>query len=233
MDRLEQIREAERKSHTKIYTSAELFADGTWLKKPIRTVTDLLPELSCKTTFRGLDLGCGVGRNCIPVAQYFSHLDCRIDCVDILDVAIERLTEYSPKYGVSRSIRGFVSPLEDFPIQPNAYDLILGISTLEHAESEAAFWDILNKVKSGTRPGGLVCLVINSGITETDTVTKASLPPQFEVNIPTEKMKAALERTFQGWEILKHTVTCQQYKIPRENPVELHTNVVTLVARKP
>lgn len=153
MDRLKQIREAEGKSHTEMYTSAVLFAEGSWLKKPVKTVTDLLPELSCGARFRGLDLGCGVGRNAIPVARYFSHLDCRVDCVDILDVAIRKLEEYSREYQVSGAIRGFVSPLEDFPIERSAYDLILGISALEHAGSEEAFLEILRKIQAGTRPG--------------------------------------------------------------------------------
>lgn len=85
---IESIREAERKSHTSIYTSAVLFEKGTWLSKPVRTVTDLLPFFSGKIRFRGLDLGCGIGRNCIPIARYLSDADCKIDCVDILDIAI-------------------------------------------------------------------------------------------------------------------------------------------------
>lgn len=233
MNRLEEIREAERKSHTEIYTSAVLFEEGTWLKKPIKTVTDLLPKLHCEGRFRGLDLGCGVGRNCIPAARFFSHLDCQMDCVDILPIAIRRLEEYSRKYEVSQSIRGVVSPLEDFPVESEHYDLILGISALEHVESEAAFWKILQILQEGTRKGGIVCFVINSGITETDTLTHENLPPQFEVNIPTEELIRGLNQIFQGWEILKQTTVPQQYEIPREHMVELRSNVVTLVARKP
>ncbi|MDE5894233.1 MAG: hypothetical protein K2H45_15065 [Acetatifactor sp.] len=41
--RLEQIRSSERKSHTEIYTSRELYQEGSWLRKPIKTVMELMP----------------------------------------------------------------------------------------------------------------------------------------------------------------------------------------------
>lgn len=43
MDRLSQIRQAEAASHRDAYASHELFAPGSWLAKPVKTVLDLLP----------------------------------------------------------------------------------------------------------------------------------------------------------------------------------------------
>ena len=116
--RLEEIRKAERESHEEVYSSCKLYESGSWLQKPIITVLNLLPEFAEHEEIRVLDLGGGVGRNCIPFAK-----------------------EY--------------------------------------------------------------------------------------------KVKKLLEKAFTGWELIKTTVSKQNYDIPRDSCIaELSTNVVTYVARK-
>lgn len=39
---LQSIRENERKSHEELYSSEELYQEGSWLNKPIKTVLDIL-----------------------------------------------------------------------------------------------------------------------------------------------------------------------------------------------
>ncbi len=230
--RLEKIREAEKKSHIETYSSQVLFEKGSWLSKPIKTVTDLFPLFEKNKEFHCLDLGCGVGRNCIPLAQNFGNMDCQIDCVDILDLAIEQLKQYSKKYNVFHNINGFVMPLEEFEIKNEYYDLILGISALEHVKSEACFYQLLKSIKDGVRPNGIVCFIINSEVVEKDIITGQCLVPQFEVNLPTEVLKERLQEVYAGWEIIKYTERFQEYDIPREGMVHLTSNVVTWVARK-
>ncbi len=230
-NRVEKIRESEKQSHVDIYTSKVLFEKGSWLSKPIKTVMDLLPYFEEKELLRVLDLGCGIGRNCIPLAQHFKDKDCKIDCVDILDLAIEKLDQYSEEYSVHKYINGFVMPLEDFEIKEGYYDLILGISSLEHVNSEECFFQLLENIKKGVRPNGIVCFVINSEVIEKDIVTAESLSPQFEVNLPTQILKESLEKVYEDWEIIKHTINVQEYDIPRENMVHLTSHVVTWVAR--
>ena len=93
MIRLEQIRESERRSHEDVYTNHALYESGSWLQKPVKTVIELLPYFEKVKELRVLDLGCGVGRNCIAIARHFSHIPCRIDCIDILPLAIEKLNQ--------------------------------------------------------------------------------------------------------------------------------------------
>ncbi len=230
--RLVKIREAEKNSHIETYTTQVLFEKGSWLSKPIKTVTDLFPLFEGKKVLRCLDLGCGVGRNCIPFAQHFENIDCQMDCVDILDLAIEQLKQYSNKYNVFHNINGFVMPLEEFEIKCEYYDLILGISALEHVKSEECFYQLLESIKAGVCPNGIVCFVINSEVVEKDMGTGKSLLPQFEVNLPTKVLKERLQEVYDGWEIIKSTEKMQEYDIPRENMVHLSSNVVTWVARK-
>jgi len=231
--RLEEIRSAEEKSHIEIYSSATLFEKGTWLNRPIKTVMDVLPLFKENKRLRVLDLGSGVGRNSIPIAQAYGDIECSIECVDILDLAIEKLNYYSEKYNVMANIKGIVMPLERYSIRDNYYEFIMAVSALEHIESKNAFQSKLIEIKEGICTNGVVCLVINTEIIEKSKETKQILEPQFEVNLSTEEMKMILENTFQNWNFIKYNTVSQKYDIPREEHiVELSTNVVTLVAQK-
>lgn len=228
---LTRIRDAERDSHLKAYANMSLFEKGTWLEKPIKAVTDLFPYLDQHSKLRILDLGSGIGRNSIPIAQRYP--DCKIECVDILDYAVKKLDDYSIKYQVKENIEGIVMPLEKYVIRADSYDLIMAVSALEHIDRKNSFFKKLSEIRDGVREGGFVCLVMNSEVTENDKETGKMLQPQFEVNLTTEHMKRTLCEIFDGWNFFKFIVSSQHYDIPRENCVaELRTNVVTLVARK-
>lgn len=232
-DRIEAIREAERKSHTEIYSTAKLFEKGSWLAKPVKTVMDLLPMLKEKNPVTILDLGCGVGRNCIPLAKELSENNCKTDAVDILEFAIEELTVNSKNHGVHESINPIVSSIDDFVIEPDKYDLIIAVSALEHVSSEKVFQKKLHEINDGLKQGGIVCLIANSEVTETDKSVNSRVDPQFEVNIKAEEMISLLNGAFENAELLKVSVSEQNYDIPRENFISaLSTKVVTFVAQK-
>ena len=231
--RLDEIRKAEAESHTQAYTNHSLFSPGSWLAKPVKTVLELLPLFEGYTQFTALDLGSGVGRNSIPVAQHFSINPCRVDCVDILELAIAKLNENAQQYGVADHIRGIVSAIDDYEIDADSYDLIMTISALEHIATTSAFEKKLTEIRDGLRHGGIACLIVNSGVTEHDKATGQELQPQFEVNLPTSQMQDLLENTFAGWQVIKDTVVHQKYDIPRVNGIaDLETDVVTYVVRK-
>ena len=231
--RLETIRESERKSHTEIYTKEKLYETDSWLKKPIKTVQELMPLFSDRHKIRVLDLGCGVGRNSIYVAKKFTNIDCRVDCVDLLPIAIDKLNEYAADYGIAHSINGLVSSIEDYKITQDSYDLIMAVSALEHVDGEDSFYAKLQEIKEGTAPGGVVCLVINSEVTERDINSGEELVPQFEVNLSTERLQEYLKDSFAGWKVLKNSISKQEYEIPRSEKISrLYTSVVTFVAQK-
>ncbi len=232
-ERLEQIRQSERDSHIEIYSTKELYESGSWLQKPIKTVLDIVPMFEEYQELHILDLGSGVGRNSIPFAQKYAEIPCTIECVDILELAIEKLKYNAEKYNVASSIKGIVAPIEEYSIPENSYDLIMAISALEHTNSEEAFIAKLREIQAGIRENGIVCLVINSNVVEKDKANGIDLPPQFEVNLPIEELQMLLQQAFAGWEVMKETVRAQHYDIPRVNGiVELTSNVLTLVVRK-
>jgi 2-polyprenyl-3-methyl-5-hydroxy-6-metoxy-1,4-benzoquinol methylase len=231
--RVERIRKSERQSHIEIYSNEVLYSSDSWLRKPIKTVQEIVPFFKNIDNIRVLDLGCGVGRNSIFIAEHFSDLNCRIDCVDILDIAIEKLLDNAKEHGVSGNIYGYVDTIENYSIASEAYDLIIAVSSIEHVESKEVFLKKLQEIQEGVRPEGIVCLVVNSNVKEKKKDTFEETEPQFEVNLPTDELQTYIDDVFSKWETIKRMVNYQEYDIPRDGFISrLSTNVVTYVGRK-
>ena len=112
-----------------MYKTNKLFEEGSWLAKPVKTIMGVLPFFENYSCINVLDLGSGVGRNAIPIAERFCDRDSNIDCVDLLDIAIEKLEENSKKHGVEKQITGIVRAIDDFKIERGIYDLIIAVSS--------------------------------------------------------------------------------------------------------
>lgn len=233
MSNLERIRKAERESHTKMYMNNELFKEGGWLARPVKTIMDMLPFFENYSCLNVLDLGVGVGRNAIPIAKKFSDRECNIDCVDLLDIAIDKLLENSKKHEVKEQITGIIQTIDEFKIEKSSYDLIIAVSSLEHLDSKDSLERKLNEIKEGIRSNGIICIIMNSEVVEIEKTTGEELQPQFEVNLKTESLMELLDELFGDWQSIKKTIVPQKYDIPRgDKIVELSTNVVTYVVRK-
>ena len=232
-ERLRKIRESEEKSHTEMYSNTQLYQGDGWLKKPIKTVQELIPLFDGYQKLRVLDLGCGVGRNCLEIASQYKYIDCRIYGVDILPLVIEKLNANAMEHGVEDHILGVVRTIEEYEIQSHSFDLILAISALEHVESNGVFFQKLLEIREGICENGIVCLIINSNVREYNKNTKEQVPAQFEINMQTEELEKVLKEVFVDWSVLKSTILEQQYDIPREWGISnLRTSVVTFVAKK-
>jgi ubiquinone/menaquinone biosynthesis C-methylase UbiE len=89
--RLQRVRKAERDYHEKCFENYRLYQRGSWLHKPIQLVIDLMDSLDRHKPLQVLDLGCGVGRNSIPLARMVQSSGGRVRCVDLLDKALVKL----------------------------------------------------------------------------------------------------------------------------------------------
>ena len=232
---LETIRKSERESHEKLYNSNELYEPGSWLAKPVETVIDYLKFYDNHTDVEILDLGSGVGRNSIAIAQYFKERDiaCNVDCVDLLEAAINRLKENAIKYGVQNCITPILSSIDSFDIAHKKYDYIVSVSAIEHVASRELFKKTLHSIRQATKSNGTVCLILNTELHERKVENNEEQDALFEVNLPTNEMVNLLESFFEGWSMIKKTVVHQEWITPREDgDVKLDTNVVTWVCRK-
>ncbi|MGF7050751.1 2-polyprenyl-3-methyl-5-hydroxy-6-metoxy-1,4-benzoquinol methylase [Paenibacillus sp. DS2015] len=233
MYRVANIRTEEKKYHDFCYDNYSLFEPGSWLHKPVKTVIDLLEEYKDKEYLSVLDLGSGVGRNSIPIAQSMKNRNGKVVCVDLLESAIDKLHDNSQKSGVEQFIVTRLSDIEQFTIEQEEYDIIIAVSALEHVSSERTLANKLNEMTFGTRKSGANCIIIGSNIQEVNLENGQDLDPMFEVNITTERMLELLDHQYATWEIQKRFVKKLEYDINRNGQsVKLITDCITFVAKK-
>lgn len=232
-DRITHIRQVEKAYHDACYQEQQLFAPGSWLHKPVQTVMDSLQYFNQYANLAVLDLGSGVGRNSIPIAQSLKGRAGQVTGVDLLPSAIEGLKAYSVQYEVDSYIKPVLSDIEGFRIEPIFYDFIVAVSALEHVQSEEALKQKLQEMVDGTKDMGINCLIVNANVTEVELATGEVRDPMFEVNLSTEEMLDLLNQAYSGWTILQHEIKPLEFEIEREQKqISLAVEAITYVARK-
>ncbi|MEK5398069.1 class I SAM-dependent methyltransferase [Paenibacillus sp. FSL K6-2859] len=233
MERVANIRTAEKRYHDMCYDSYNLFEPGSWLHRPVKTVIDLLEEYRDQEYLSVLDLGAGIGRNSIPIAESMENRNGKVVCVDLLESAIEKLQSYSKQFGVEPFIVTRLSDIEHFVIDKEEYDIILAVSSLEHVSSEKVLHRKLNEMIYGTKTNGTNCIIIGSNIQEVNLENVEELDLMFEVNLSTEKMMDLLVHQYTEWEVQQQSVKQLEYEIERKGQaVKLTTDCITFVAKK-
>jgi SAM-dependent methyltransferase len=99
---------------------------------------------------RGLYVGCGNGRNFVPL----SRAGLELTGLDISATALEQLAERAPEYA-GRLIHGDLTAVGD------TFDLVIGIQVFQHGHQAAAHAAI-GAAQRLLRPGGLFCLRVNA-----------------------------------------------------------------------
>ncbi|SFL91500.1 Methyltransferase domain-containing protein [Gracilibacillus orientalis] len=233
MNRIEFIRNEEKQYHEYCYDNYKLFEKGSWLYKPVKTVMELIPLLEDKDHLNVLDLGAGIGRNSIPIAEKIKGKGGKVVCVDLLDSAIDKLIEYSKKFDVEDIIETEKADIGEYSIQDDEYNLIVAVSSLEHVNSDNALEDTINRMVKGTKKGGINCIIINSEVEELEIETNKQLEALMEINIPTDEMINKLNNIYNGWKVINQLVKPLEYQIIRNGkPVLLKSNAITFVAKK-
>ncbi|AYF06681.1 hypothetical protein bcere0028_23580 [Bacillus cereus AH1271] len=233
MNRISYIRNEEKKYHDLCYEQYKLFETGSWLYKPVKTVMDLMEYFEGQNNLQVLDLGSGVGRNSIPIAQKIKNASGTVTCVDLLDSALTKLQTYSKEHDVFEVIQTEQAAIENYYIQPDTYDYIVAVSSLEHVKSEEDLKNVLHSMKKGTKTGGINCFIINSNIQEIDLHTNEKLDALIEINLPTEDMIYLLKSIYKEWKEIKIEIKELAYVIARnERDIQLKTNAITFVVQK-
>ncbi len=156
-----------------------------------------------------------------------------LTCVDLLDSALTKLQIYSKEHDVFEVIKTEQAAIENYYIQPDTFDYIVAISSLEHVQSEEDLKNVLHSMKKGTKTGGINCLIINSNIQEIDLHTKEELDALIEINLPTEHMIYLLKSIYKEWQEIKIEIKELAYNIVRnERHIQLKTNAITFVVQK-
>ncbi|MNI28243.1 tellurite resistance protein TehB [compost metagenome] len=232
-ERISRIRDEERKYHETCYDQHKLYEAGSWLSKPVKTVVDTLARFEGRDHLTVLDLGCGVGRNSIPIAQFVKARQGKVVCVDLIESAITKLQEYSEIYAVSECIETRVSDIAQFEIPTQTYDYIVAVSTLEHLVSQQQFIEVLDRMATGTKYDGINCIILNTNIHEIDVLTGAELEPQIELNMTTPQAEEALHTVYNGWEVIYTILKKLTFNIERNGQeIWLKSDCLTYVIQR-
>lgn len=213
-------REETIRYHESYYSSHKLFEEG-WLTKPDEEINRIVSCLSATPHARVLDIGCGVGRNAIPIARELKLSGVVVDCYDMLDSAIEMLTAYAAKFDVAENIAGKCVDIDSFEIQADHYDAMLAISVLEHSKSVSTIESTLEQMVRGTRKGGVNRITISTDRRATECGTGTPVNTHVETPMTKEQVKGMLEKTYSGWTIDRLSL------VPYKEDLELDGRLVT------
>jgi SAM-dependent methyltransferase len=123
---------------------------------PVAFARDILAAARQAGVTRGLYIGCGNGRNYLPLVA--GGLD--LDGLDISATAISQLADRAP----SRRDRLICGDLTALPADV-AYPLVIGIQVFQHGDCGIAHAHIRAAQRRLT-PGGLFCLRVNATATD-------------------------------------------------------------------
>jgi 2-polyprenyl-3-methyl-5-hydroxy-6-metoxy-1,4-benzoquinol methylase len=216
-EQFEKARNETLSYHKIYYNKHELFEENSWLARPDAGLIKLVEENLVKAAgerknppgadLKLLDLGCGVGRNAIPMAQALQKagLRAKIVCVDVLAESIDILQANAAKYGVEGYIAGVVADNDQFVIEPQAYDLIAAISVVEHCAGKNKVLKLLKAIASGLRPGGLVKIEMTTDRNVIDLNSKQAVPTYVETPLSQLQVREMLDQAFADCETIEST----------------------------
>lgn len=230
MNKFEAARLEEIEYHEKFYQEVELFQPGTWLARPVRVVMESLAMLNSNEVSI-LDLGCGVGRNSIPLAQQLSRG--KVVCVDLLKTALSILKDNSKKYKVEQFIIPVLADVEHYEVELNTFNLIVACSCLEHVSSEETFIDVVNRMKAGTKDEGINCILMSTEVRELDIANNEEQEGNIELNLTMNRTFELLNDLYRDWHIIKTSTLPQEIReIKGGKEVSFKSNWITFVARR-
>jgi len=207
--------------HKLYYSRHQLFEENSWLAKPDAGLMKLVEEeligknnsdkkdldkkdLDKKNSSRQtgplqlLDLGCGVGRNAVPVAMVLAQADveAKLLGVDVLADSIEILRKNCATYCVDHIVEGLVADNDQFEITAGHFDLIAAISVVEHCAGKARVLKLLKSIGEGLKPGGLARIEMTTDRNVIDLTTKQAVPTHVETPLSERQVKEMLAEAF-------------------------------------
>ena len=133
------------------------YAGGRYLgEPPVAFVSDILGAARAHGLASGLYVGCGNGRNFLPLAA--GGLD--LTGLDISAAAIAQLAGRAPAWR-HRLIHGDLTALPGSAVYP----LVIGIQVFQHGDRAAA-WANIQAAQRRVAGGGLFCLRVNADGTD-------------------------------------------------------------------
>lgn len=232
-EHFKKARLSEKKYHDELYNTAVLFKSGTWLANPVELVINSFKSQlkHNKDNINVLDLGCGVGRNSIPIAKMIKNKNGTITSIDLLKSAILKLKIYSRLHNVENAIIPIQADAEHFNIKKHSFDFIFSVSCVEHVSSKKALKTVISRVINGTKFNGSNCLMMYSNVKWLDAKSKKEVKPIVELNLDTNETLIMLKELYAEWNLKELFVKPWEAKMKQKNKTILFkTDCICLVA---
>jgi ubiquinone/menaquinone biosynthesis C-methylase UbiE len=170
------------------------------LESPDAKIPELIKRFAQTPSCRVLDLGAGVGRNAIALAEALPP-DTRITCVELIQTASELTKQYAEQRNVSEKIIVVNKDFEAVTFPENEFNLVLGISTLEHCSNQESLIQLMKRVQTWTKSGGLHFISFSTGRKVVEHATGEPIETLVETRLQTEPWLAELNSIYEGWNI--------------------------------
>jgi len=230
----EKARAETLKYHKAYYSRFKLFEDGSWLAHADEPLMALLSYL--EGTIEILDLGCGVGRNAIPMAQELlkQNKQARITGVDILVESIDLLNEYARLYKVEGIIKGVLADNDEFVLAANQYDLIAAISTLEHSQDKSKVLALMNDIAGAVKHGGFVRIEMTTNRKVVDALSGEQIATFVETPLDRIEVEEMLNQVFAGWNVITKSIDpYEETLVKDQRSVNWSSTQINFTAQKP
>jgi SAM-dependent methyltransferase len=123
---------------------------------PVPFIDDIMRAARGNGLTRGLYVGCGNGRNFVPMSR--AGLD--LTGLDLSATALAQLADRAPEFA-GRLVHGDLGALP----AGDTYDLVVGIQVFQHGD-RASTHCVITEAQRRLRPGGLFCLRVNAVSTD-------------------------------------------------------------------
>lgn len=113
-----------------------------------RTVKKILSMLTLNKSSRVLDVGSGYGG---PARYLVKSIGCRVDCLNISEVQIERTHRLNQQHGMADKIQVIEGSFEEMPIENAQYDVVMSQDAILHSGNRHK---VLEEIARVLKPGG-------------------------------------------------------------------------------
>lgn len=230
----QEARKMEENYHKQFYQEHDIYEEGTWMAGPMPIVMESLARLMrLKRDLTILDLGAGAGRNTIAMADQLKGTNSELIAVDLLEEAVQSLVDHAKDYKVDHMISAERADIEHYDIAKDRYDYIAACSCLEHVSSEVALQSVIQRMKEGTKLGGINLITMSTNVEEVTLQDNKPREPLIELNLPTLDAEEMLADQYKDWEILfTERVTQAIPEQKYDEPTEFRCQLIRFAAQK-
>lgn len=226
-----EARRREREYHLELYGHHQLGEAGTWLHRPAEYALRSLDCISAHSPTI-LDLGCGVGRHLLPILQRYEGRASAVG-IDILPEAIDICRKNLAAASLSGNVKLHAEDITYYHPPKGAFDFILSVSCIEHADSEDSLESLIGQLRRATKSGGINCFMISTDVRWYAAESNRVIEPRIELNLSSTNVIRTLQAVYADWQIID--ISTKQWSVPDildSEQIENRSNCVQFTARR-